>query len=559
MAVGGDITLCARAERTATMPDATPSRDAGAVRGAIAAADFHVDIATLAIVARVAAAGEFTHHQRAAARELEQLAQERDALIGKSRALDDDTLLARGQELTSRAQGVVDRTGELRILFETTDDDPQRERPAELAEPVEASRELVDGSALDRALDALSDAALNIANELTVDAPIEIDDLLWAQQRLAIALEDIDGLYAELADRLADWRDSVLADEITLRTPAADRAFRAQLTAAPGRLRAASRALGLAARRGHLVELDAFMRPASTRIRVQGAAWEATHDGRLWLDVTLLSEASGSYSVRVAGRPAEDPTTPGVSAGELVQAIAAAAELDLADLEQRELARHVAERARRELTAIVNYRNSERRGDPQDAAGSPDPADPMISYSRRPDSSQDLVDVLLDLVAERWPVAAVLRDSLAAVCRALATTNDDDQAQHVGVVREGLERLLAHPAEDSAAGELVGALVEDYIAAALEHQARDLADPEQLRRALLTGVRELQRQQRPANLANLHAIATNALVSRERVSITLGELVDEQLLEYEDPLAPTDRAHQLTLAGGTLVDAWAGE
>ena len=546
------------------MSDATPRPDAGAVRGVIAAADFHVSIAQGAIVARIAAGDStFTDAQRNAASELEVLSLERDGLLGQERGLDDAGLLARADELRSRAEAVVDRADELRMLFEDPEDAARSlERRAELVERIRANRPKVDAgwaarsAALDSALDALLDAVLNVGNELTVDAPIDPDDLLWAAQRLALALEECDGLFDELADRLASWRDAsdletVTAEELT-NTPAAARALRAHLAAAPGRLQAAARALRLAARRGHLVELEAFMRPARTRVRVESAAWEAEHDARLWLDITLLDEAAGSYSVRVAGQPAADPTTPGVSAGELVQAIAAVAELDLVDLAQRELARQVADRARRELTAIVNYRNSERRGDPQDAATSPDPSSPVISYSRRQDSAQDLVDVLLDLVAERWPVAAVLRDSLAAVCRVLA----DDGVGHDTTGREGVARLLAHPNEDAAAAELVRGLVEEYIALALAHQARNLSDPERLRSVLLLTARRLQQQGRAANVTNLHALATDGLVTRENVAIALGELVDEQLLEFEDPLAPTDRAYLLTAAGGELVDAW---
>jgi len=501
------------------MTDSTPNLDAGATRGIINAAEFHVTSAHAAIVSRVAAGAVFTEPQRDAARELGELYQEANELRGQERTSSDDELVARAGEIKVRADRIVERASELQALF---DDGP--------AMP-----------ALDVALDALQDAVLSVAEELTVDAPLDPDDLLWTTDRLALVLEETEGVFTELGDRAASWRDLVLADRdlpaIFGATPAAERAYLAQLRDAPDRLYAAAHAVRLAARRGHLVELASFRRPAEARVRVAGA----------WIDVLLLDEARRTYRVRVAGSPGTDPTAAATTDSELVAAIAGAAGVDLADTEGRVGVRQAADRVRRELTAIVAYRNTARRGDPNDAARLAeirDPADIDLPYSHRPDSTQDLVDVLLDLHAERWPVASVLRDTLAAVCRVL---DDDAQA--------GVDRLLSHRNEDETAGAHVRALVEAYTAAALEHEARRLRDPQVLRYTLMSTVRALREQGRPATVANLHAIATKQLVSRDDVGAALVELETEGLLEREDPLAARTVVWQLTAAGDELVDA----
>ncbi len=519
------------------MPD--PTTDVSAVRGAITAAEFHVALAQSAVVARVADATEINDRQRAAAHEL-------SALFSHARALH-ELVVAQGArpavaELTQQANSVSERAGELRLLFEfdagALADDRYLPYQAEAIVATPASADIAGPPmpALDVALDALLDAVLNVGTELTVDAPIAPEDLLWTAQRLSLALEEISALYDELGDRAASWHDTASSDpDASLWLPArAQRAYLAHLSESPERLRAAARAVLLAARRGHLIELEALDRPALTRVRVADC----------WIDISLTDETQGTYRVRVAGAPAVDPTGPGVSSGELVAAIATAAQLELTDTEQRQQARAAADKARGELAAIVAYRSSGRRGDPQHAAllaASLQPADAEIPYSHRPDSTPDLVDVLLDLQAERWPVASVLRDALAAVARVLT---DDGQA--------GVDRLLSHPNEDEVAAEHVRALVEAWTAAALEHEARRLRDPDQLRRALLSAVRDLQAQGRPANLANLHALATKQLVSRERALSTLCELVDDALLAFEDPLA-AHRVWQLTPAGSQLT------
>lgn len=503
------------------MTDATPNLDAGAVRGVIGAAEFHVSMAQSAIVDKVAAGATFTEAQRDAARELAGLLSEANELRGRERLSADAVLLERAAELHERADRVVERADELRILFD--DDGP----PA---------------PALDVALDALVDAVLSVGEELTVDAPLDPDDLLWAAQRLAVALEEGEGLFTELGNRAASWRDAVTADDSLPAmfglTPTAQRAHLALLRAAPERLNAAGRALQLAARRGRLVELEAFSRPVEARVRIRD----------VWVDVVLLDEARRTYRVRVAGAPAGDPTAPGTSDGELVNAIAGAAGLELADIAQRRLARDAAEYARRAIAAITAFRNSGRRGDPNDAgrlAAIPDRVDTTIlmPYSHRPDSGPDLVDVLLDLQAEGWPVAMVLRDSLAAVCRVL-----DDDAQ------TGIDRLLSHHTEDEQAGAHVRALVEAWNAAALEHEARRLRDPAALRYALLFAVQALSEQGRPANTANLHATATKQLVSRDDVGSAIIDLETDGLLEREDPLAARP-VWQMTAEGRALVDA----
>lgn len=507
------------------MTDQPPNADAGAIRGVIGAADFHVTLAQGAIVAHVAAGAEFSDEQRAAARELAELSREASELVGQQRLATDEQLLERAHEFKSRADEVVDRADELRVLF-FPDLDPE-DGTSVAGEP-----------AIDVAVDALLEAALTVGEVLCCDVPLEPDDLLWAAQRLANTVEEIQGLFEELGDRAASWRDTVnsFGPGVIGLTPAAERTYRAHLSDSPHRLHAAARALQLATRRGHLVELEAFRRPPQTRLRVAGS----------WIDVTLIDEAQERYRVRVAGAPGGDPTVPGVPAGELVQAIAAAVGLELADVDQRRQARDAADRARRELSAIVAYRNSGQRGDPQHAARLAllgDHGEIRIPYSHRPDSAQDLVDVLLDLYAERWPAASILRDSLAAVARTL----DEDSER-------GIDRLLSHPNEDEAAAELVRALVEAWAAAALEHQARRLRDPEQLRRTLLATVLRLHAEGRPATIANLHA-ATARLVSRDDVSDAIIRLEADGLLEREDPLASRIVVFQLTAEGRVVAEA----
>ena len=482
------------------MTDSTPNLDAGAVRGAINAAEFHVSMAQSAVIEQVAAGAVFTEAQRDAARELAGLLAEANELRGQERACDDASLLARGNEVTSRSDRVVERASDLRLLFDEGPSPP----------------------ALDVALDALLDAVLSVGEELTVDVPLEPDDLLWATQRIALALAEADGLFTELGDRVAAWRDTVSADDglpgMFGLTPPGERTYLAQLRDAPERLYAAARALQLAARRGHLVELEAFRRPPESRVRVASA----------WVDVVLLEEAARTYRVRVAGSPGGDPTAPATTDAELVHAIAAAAGLELANVEQRRSACNGAGRARRELAAIVAFRNAGHRGDPKAArlAASGDPAVADLPFSHRPDSAQDLVDMLLDLQAERWPIASVLRDSLAAVCRVLG----DD-------TRSGVDELLGHPSEDEPSAAHVRALVEAWAAAALEHEARRLRDPAVLRYALLVAVQTLREQGRPATTANLHATATKQLISRHDVSDAIVDLEADGLLEREDPLA----------------------
>jgi hypothetical protein len=86
------------------------------------------------------------------------------------------------------------------------------------------------------------------------------------------------------------------------------------------------------------------------------------------------------------------------------------------------------ERARRELDAVVRYRDSVRSGDAGHAARLAyhgDPADPQIAYAHHPNPTQDLVDVLHDLHRERWPISKVLHDGLAAprACSAKGATS----------------------------------------------------------------------------------------------------------------------------------------
>lgn len=501
------------------MTDQPPNADAGAIRGVIGAAAFHVTMTHNAIVEHVAAGETFSDEQRAAARELVDLSREASRLTGLELRSTDEQLLEQRVELKMRADDIVDRADELRMLFPDLD-----------AEPVAAPALNV---ALDGELEHLLGAAASAGVLLCADEPLEPDDILWAAQRLSHAIEELGNLLEELGDRAAAWRDSTANEDVALfgLTGAAERAYRKHLNDSAPRLHAAARALALAQRRGHLVELEAFRRPPMTRLRVADA----------WVDVTLLDETRDRYRVRVAGAPGDDPTIPGVSAGELVQAIAAAVGLELADVEQRRQARDAAERARRELAAIVAYRNSGQRGDPQHAAHTN--GEIRIPYSHRPDSAQDLVDVLVDLHAERWPVASILRDSLAAVARTL----DDDS-------EPGIDRLLSHPNEDEAAAELVRALVEAWAAAALEHQARRLRDPEQLRRTLLATVLRLRAEGRPATIANLHA-ATARLVSRDDVSAAIMGLEADGLLEREDPLAARIVVFQLTTEGRVLAEA----
>lgn len=508
------------------MTDITPNVDAGALRGVIGAAAFHVTMTQNAIVEHVAAGEtDFSDEQRAAARKLVELSSEASRLTGLQLRSTDAQLLERRVELKMRADDVVERADELGMLFPDLEhrDDNESDKPV---------------SALDGALDALVDAVLAVAEELTTDEPLDPDDLLWAAQRLAHALEEAEGLYTELGDRAASWRDAARDFGVFGPTPAGEHAYRAHLQAAPERLYAAARALQLAARHGNLVELEAFRRPPQTRVRIADAS----------IDIVLLDETRRTYRVRVAGAPAGDPTTPGASDGELVDAIASAAGLELADVEQRRLARDGARHARRTLDAITAFRNSAQRGDPEDAArlaavSARANSAVVMPYAHRSDSTPDLVDVLLDLQAERWPVATVLMDSLAAACRVL-----DDHAQ------TGIDRLLSHPNEDQAAAEHVRGLVEAWTAAALEHEAKRLRDPAALRYALLTAVLSLRDQGRPANAANLHATATKQLVSRDDVDQTIIALEGDRLLEREDPLAARP-VWQLTAEGRALVDA----
>ncbi len=130
--------------------------------------------------------------------------------------------------------------------------------------------------------------------------------------------------------------------------------------------------------------------------------------------------------------------------------IAAACGLDLGDLQQRRRAHQAAERALRQLAAITAYRGSARRGDPQDAAGSPDPSAPRIADADRPDSRADVSDLLLDLASEQWPIAAALQDALSSACEQLG---DGDRER-------GITTLLRHPHDNPAATGLVRRLVQ---------------------------------------------------------------------------------------------------
>jgi len=112
-----------------------------------------------------------------------------------------------------------------------------------------------------------------------------------------------------------------------------------------------------------------------------------------------------------------------------------------------------------------------------------------------PTPRPDLVDVLLDLQAERWSVARMLMDSLAAVCRVLGRRCTDR------------DRSTAQPLnEDQAAAEYDRELVEAWTAAAREHEVKRLRDPAVLRYALLSAVLALRDPAKQAGPGTVQAL-----------------------------------------------------
>lgn len=405
------------------MSDATPILDVRGVRRAIAGAEDQASTALRRIVVCVAAgATGFSTQQRQAAGTLCEVSRECSELRTQQLASSDAQLLKRAHELKQRADRLLARASELAAVF-----------PSELQDD-----DIAACAPLDVALEQLVAAVTTVAEELhSAPRSLEPRSLLWTARRLAAALEDSSGVFDELASRMQRWCAAVSADHakppIAMTAPTT-RAFRAHLAGSCERLHAAGRGARLTARRGTLDALWALHERPCTDVRVRDTP----------LEVSLRDESATSYHVRA--RSIRDPDPFGtVSDDELPNAIGAAVGLNLGDLAQRRQARDGADRARRQLAAIVAYRDSARRGDSRYADSAPNPSDPELPDALRPDSRDDLSDLLLDLVAERWPVAAVLRDSLATTCRALGNSDP----------RLGIMRLLAHPDDDRTAARLV--------------------------------------------------------------------------------------------------------
>jgi hypothetical protein len=360
------------------MPDATPLLDATTVRRAITRAQHEVCDALRQIAAFVGTNDTtlLSVDQRQAARTLNELGREASHLRSVELSSTDTQLLQRTHELKSSADEITTRLCELRTFAPRKPDDLE-----------------VPDQPLRAALGDLLDAIDATDHQLATAAPDEHDPYawLWEARLLSFALDGFGHLLAQLTARAARSliaMNAYNARQAATNTRAETAAVRAHLAAVSQRLHAAGCAARLAARRANLVELHELVHNwPRTELQIDDTP----------IEITLRTQKPAKqYEIRANHRAYPDHFT-SYTARELTAAIAAGVGLDLGDLAQRRRAHDAAKRSRQQLAAIVAYRDSTRRGDPQDAANSPDPAAPQIPDVYRPDSRRDLTDLLLDL------------------------------------------------------------------------------------------------------------------------------------------------------------------
>jgi hypothetical protein len=412
------------------MADAAPILDARTVRRAIASAQDDVCGALRRVAALVGNhdATRLRGHERQEARTLDDLGRAASQLRAVERSSSDEQLLKRAHELKTQADTISARIGALQTFAAL--------KPDAIDVP-------------DRRLsDALNDLlhAIDVTDhELASTPPDEHDpyDWLWDTRLLSYALVGFERLFGQLAARVARSRVAMRAADAyqaSSRTRAETAALRAHHAAVARRLHAAGAAARLAARRANLVELHELIH---NKPRVE------VHINKTPIQITLRErQPANQYALRANHSAFPDHFT-FFSDCELVDAIAAVAGLNRRDLAQRRHAHESALRAREQLSAIVAYRDSSRRGDPQDAVSSPDRAAPQIPDTLRPDSRRDLADLLLDLVDEQWPITTTLQDSLTLVCAVLGDGN----------YGHGTSKLLGHPDDKTTVAALVRRLI----------------------------------------------------------------------------------------------------
>jgi hypothetical protein len=330
--------------------DVTPIVDADAVRRAVASAQDMVCGALRCVAARLGAgANGLSVHERQEARTLDELAREASQLHAVQAASSDAQLRTRARELTSRADEIIRRVGELQAFA-----------------PGPPAYDLID-DALRPALIDLLDAIEAAGRELAIAVPDEGPILLpyrWVYnvRLLSHGL----GHYADLFDQLAGWitrsqaaERAEAAHDALQCSEAEAAALAAHLAAVPRRLHTAANAARLAARRCSLVELkELVLESPTTTLQIDG------HEIAVTLRATM---PANEYGLRVDRRAYPDPFVVYRDA-ELAGVIAEAVGLDLSDLAQRRRAQQQAQLACRRLTAIVAYqasasgRSQRRRG-----------------------------------------------------------------------------------------------------------------------------------------------------------------------------------------------------
>ena len=317
---------------------------------------------------------------------------------------------------------------------------------------------------LERALGAVLDLqeALCQGTDANTAArwPGDPDSLLWACECTALIAEETSSVFEILSEAATEWADTrpEWLDLAELERTRRGTTYLQRVGEAPAKLAAAAAACRQTSRRGDLVELRSFH-----DLQVQVCVGE-----RVWVHVKSAEplagpESTSRWAVRDArpdGSPLENRPWVTCRDTDLPTTIARVLDGDLADIGQRPRLRAAADEARRQLMAIMAYRNQRKPGDPQRVrVGGGSPEGPQLTYS---DSSQDLVHVLVDLYDEGWPVAEVIRDGLAAACRVLASRESlEHNASRIDGSTEarGLEYLVGHRGERGPAAALVRQLV----------------------------------------------------------------------------------------------------
>jgi len=403
--------------------DVTPIVDADTVRRAVASAQDEVCGALRCVAARLGAgANGLSVHERQEARTLDELAREASQLHAVQAASSDAQLLTRARELTSRADEIIRRVGELQAFA-----------------PGPPAYDMADdtlSAALTDLLDAIEAAGRELASAVPQEGAIVLPYRWVYDVRL---LSHGLGHYADLFDRIAGWitrsqgaEHAEAAHDALQRSEAEAAALAAHLAAVPGRLHTAANAARLAARRCSLVELkELVLESPTTTLQIDG------HEIAITLRAT---KPANEYGIRVDRRAYPDPLVV-YSDMELAGVIAEAVGLDLSDLAQRRRAQQQAQLACRRLAAIVAYQASARLGDPNDAADSSDPSAPALPDDCRPDSRGDLTELLRDLADERWPIAATITDSLTAVCEQLGDGDAQRGIRRLAQVDDDLAAL----------------------------------------------------------------------------------------------------------------------